>query len=84
MSQKYFIYMVRCSDDSLYTGITNNLENRLKVHNSGKASKYTRGRLPVKLVYQEDAIDKSSALKREMVIKKLTKPEKEKLLKASG
>jgi len=84
MPKKYFVYMVRCSDESLYTGITNNLENRLKVHNSGKASKYTRGRLPVKLVYQEDAVDRSFALKREITIKKLSKFEKEKLLQKNA
>lgn len=72
----YYVYILECSDSSLYTGITNNLEKRLKKHNSGKGAKYTRSRLPVKLLAFEPAIDRSAALKREIEIKKLTREEK--------
>lgn len=75
----YVVYMLRCMDNSLYTGITNNLERRLAMHNRGTASKYTRVRLPVHVVYREDCSDKSAALKRELAIKRLTKQEKEEL-----
>ncbi|MBP1930583.1 GIY-YIG nuclease family protein [Ammoniphilus resinae] len=74
---KYFVYMLRCSDQSLYTGITNDIERRLDQHNKGKASKYTRARTPVQLVYQEECVDKSSALIREHEIKKYSKQRKE-------
>jgi putative endonuclease len=68
---KYWVYMVRCSDGSLYTGTTSDLDRRLGQHNSGKASKYTRARLPVKLAYVEKASSRSSALKRELEMKRL-------------
>ncbi len=73
---KYYVYILNCSDNTYYTGITNNLSERIKVHNEGKASKYTRGRIPVKYVYIEEVLDKSEALKREMAIKKLPRPKK--------
>ena len=60
-----YVYILECADKTLYTGWTVNLENRLKTHNSGKGAKYTRGRLPVKLVYFEKHNNKSMALKRE-------------------
>ena len=72
----WFTYMLKCSDDSLYTGVTNNLEKRVKVHNSGKGAKYTRSRLPVKLVYLEVHPDRSSAQKAESALKKLNRAEK--------
>ncbi|WP_120189275.1 GIY-YIG nuclease family protein [Ammoniphilus oxalaticus] len=72
--------MLRCSDQSLYTGITNDLERRLKLHNQGKASRYTRARLPVCYVYIEESGSKSEALKREHQIKRLAKLTKEKLV----
>jgi putative endonuclease len=71
-----FVYILRCSDNTLYTGWTTDLNRRLKCHNSGKGSKYTRCRLPVKIVYYENLPDKSSALKRECEIKKLSRVEK--------
>ena len=75
------VYMLRCSDNSLYTGVTNNLERRVDEHNNGKqAAKYTRARRPVKLVYHENAESRSAATKRECEIKALPKVEKEKLL----
>lgn len=71
-----FVYILQCADNTLYTGWTADLNKRLAAHNAGKASKCTRSRLPVRLVYSESAPDKSSALKREAAIKKLTRPEK--------
>jgi putative endonuclease len=77
------VYVLRCSDNSLYTGITRDLNRRLDEHNHNDrlASAYTRARRPVTLVYQESHEDRSSASKREAMIKKLTKIEKEKLVK---
>jgi len=69
-------YILRCADDTLYTGITNDLEKRLAAHNEGTAAKYTRARGPVELVFMEDCADRSAASKREMAIKSLTRAEK--------
>lgn len=69
-------YIMRCADDTLYTGITNDLEKRLAAHNAGTASKYTRARGPVELVFVEDCADRSAASKRESAIKNLTREEK--------
>lgn len=76
----HYVYILRCSDDTLYTGYTNNLDNRIKTHNAKKGAKYTRGRTPVKLIYFEEYEDKSSALKREIAIKKLSRDKKLELL----
>ena len=75
----FVCYIVRCADGTLYTGWTNNLGERIKAHNKGTASKYTRARLPVTLFYSEICDDKSAAMKRECEIKKMTKVQKEKL-----
>lgn len=75
-----FVYIVKCRDESLYTGWTNDLEKRIKTHNSGKGAKYTRGRTPVKLMYYEEYEDKLIAQRREREIKKLTRDEKIKLI----
>jgi putative endonuclease len=72
----YTLYILQCKDNSLYTGITNNLENRLIKHQTGKGSKYVRTRLPFKLVYKEDHPSKSHALKNEIQIKRLTRQAK--------
>lgn len=80
-SDKNFTYMVRCSDNTLYTGWTNNLEHRVEKHNSGKGAKYTMARRPVKLVYYEEYETKQQAMAREAAIKKLTKIRKEELIK---
>ena len=72
----WYVYMLRCGDDSLYTGYTDDVERRLKTHQSGKDAKYTRSRLPVALVYQESLPDKSAALRREAAIKRLTRQQK--------
>jgi len=75
------IYILRCADNSLYTGITTDLEARLVKHNAGTASKYTRAHLPVEVVWTERAATESDAKKREAEIKKLTKEDKEKIIK---
>ncbi|AEG60839.1 GIY-YIG nuclease family protein [Desulforamulus ruminis] len=76
----YVVYILRCADQSLYTGITNNLEQRLKMHNLGKASKFTRGRLPVVLVYMEEGYTRGQALSREKKIKELPREQKLRLI----
>lgn len=76
----WFVYIIQCKDKTYYTGITNNLEKRIKSHNAGTASKYTRVRLPVTLVYTENHPDRSSASKREYQIKQLTKKQKQALI----
>ena len=73
----WFVYILRCADDTLYTGITKDIERRCKQHNAAVASKYTRARLPVVLVYQETAASHGDALRRELAIKKLTRTAKE-------
>lgn len=75
-----YVYILRCADDTLYTGYTNDLDHRLRMHNEGKGAKYTRVRRPVELVYHEVLEDRSSALRREAAIKKLTRAEKLKLI----
>ncbi len=77
---KYYTYMVRCSDGTLYTGYTTDMEKRLKAHNSGKGSKYTRSRLPVSMVYYEEFGSKEEAMSREWHIKRLTRSQKEMLI----
>jgi predicted GIY-YIG superfamily endonuclease len=81
---RWFVYVLRCSDGSFYTGITNDLKERVKKHNSGSGAKYTRGRRPVALVYREQRAGRSSALWREAQIKKLRKQNKEKLIRDKG
>lgn len=75
-----YVYIVKCSDGSYYTGFTTDIERRLAEHNQGIGSKYTRSRLPVKCVYQEELFSKSEAMKREFAIKKMSHKEKEKFL----
>lgn len=76
----YFVYILKCSDGSLYTGIAKDLKARLAMHANGKGARYTRSRLPVVVVYSEHKKTKSSALKREAAIKKLSRAEKRALL----
>ena len=78
----YYVYILRCGDDSLYTGITTDVARRAAVHNAGKGAKYTRSRLPVTVVYQEPQPDKSAALRREIKIKAMTRAEKLKLIES--
>lgn len=78
----WYVYMVRCADNSLYTGIAMDVERRVDEHNNSNrlAAKYTRARRPVKLVYSEQLASKSEAAKRESAIKQLTKKQKEQML----
>ena len=76
MQKSWFVYILHCRDNTLYTGVTNNLDKRLSVHNSGKGAKYTRARLPVELIYFEKSTDRSTASQREAAIKKLSRQEK--------
>jgi putative endonuclease len=75
------VYILRCGDGSLYTGSTNDLEQRVARHQSGRGARYTRSRLPVALVFSESAEDKSAALRREAALKKLRRSEKLSLLR---
>ncbi|MDD6188681.1 MAG: GIY-YIG nuclease family protein [Clostridiales bacterium] len=77
---EWTVYILRCADGTLYTGITDNMERRLKAHNEGRGARYTRGRGPVEPVYRESCADKSAALKREIAIKKLSREQKLKLI----
>lgn len=76
-----YTYIVKCSDGTYYTGWTNDLERRIRVHNEGKGAKYTRSRGPVELVYYEGFDTKEEAMSREARIKRLTRKEKEQLIK---
>lgn len=76
-----YVYIIRCKDNSLYTGWTNDLEKRFNDHSNGKGAKYTKGRGPLELVYYEEYFEKREAMKREYEIKKLSKVEKEELIK---
>lgn len=79
----WYVYILRCGDGTLYTGITDNVPRRLAAHRSGKGAKYTRGRGPLELVYQEQVPGKSAALKREIALKRLSKSEKERLIEGA-
>lgn len=78
-----YVYILRCCDNTYYTGWTNDVEKRLQTHAQKKGAKYTRGRLPVRLVYVEEMDSKSKALKREHAIKKLSRKQKEELIGGS-
>ena len=82
LDQGWFLYILRCSTDTLYTGVTKDLQHRLKMHNDGKASRYTRVRRPVQLIYYEDCASRAQALVRECKVKALSRKEKEKLVKS--
>ena len=84
INNEWFVYIVECSDKSLYTGITNNLEKRIKTHNEGKGAKYTKPRRPVFLKYFESVSNKSDASKREIAIKSLSRNQKIKLINYSS
>ena len=82
VEKRFFVYLLLCSDNSLYCGWTNDLESRLAAHNSGKGAKYTQSRRPVKLVYFEELESKSAAMTREWFIKhKMTREQKLNLVK---
>ena len=85
MERSWVLYILECGDGTLYTGITDDLPRRLKAHESGKGAKYTRGRGPLKLRYQESCESHSAALRREIAVKRLTREGKLALIgKASG
>lgn len=75
-STNWTVYILECSDGTLYTGVTNDMNKRIEQHNLGKGAKYTRARIPVTVVYQEDAPEKGDALKREYEIKQLSRQQK--------
>jgi len=83
-SPQWIVYILRCSDSSLYTGVTNSLERRIESHNRGTASKYTRSRRPVSLLATSAAMSQSDALRLEIRIKRLPKANKIDALKAPG
>lgn len=83
MDKSWYLYILRCGDGSLYTGITVDVAKRLQAHRCGKGAKYTRGRGPLELVYREACPDHSAALRRELEIKALSREEKEKLLESA-
>ena len=72
----WWVYLLRCGDGTLYTGITDDLDRRLAAHNAGRGAKYTRSRRPVMLVWREEQPDKSAALRREIQIKRLSRRDK--------
>lgn len=85
ISEKHYVYIVRCSDGTLYTGYTNDLKKRIETHNLGKGAKYTRSRLPVELVYSESFDEKEQAMKREWYIKnRLTRAQKMELIESKS
>ena len=75
-TKKAYMYVVECADGTLYTGYTTNVEKRIKTHNSGKGAKYTRSRLPVKLIYQESFDSKEAAISAESYFKQKTRQQK--------
>jgi putative endonuclease len=81
---EWYVYMLRCADHSLYTGVATDIQARVATHNAGKGAKYTRGRLPVKLVYQEAVAGRGAALKREHAIKRLPVAAKRRLISQSA
>ena len=81
MDNSWYVYILRCADDTLYTGITNDPQRRLAQHNAGTASKCTRCRRPVEMVYCQQVEDKGAALRREYAIKQLSRTQKLELIK---
>ncbi len=82
-NSNWVCYLLRCADDTLYCGITNDLDKRLNAHNAGIAAKYTRARGPVELVFTESCEDRSAASKRELAIKNLSRVEKLALIRSA-
>ena len=78
-----YFYLARCSDNSLYAGCCNDLQQREAVHNAGKGAKYTRSRLPIKMVYHEEFATLAEAMKREAAVKKLSRTEKENIIQSN-
>lgn len=84
MENSHYVYILKCNDGSLYTGYTNNLEQRLAKHESGKGAKYTRGRGPFELAYWESFETKTAAMRKEFQIKRLSRTKKEALIALKG
>ena len=84
MDANWYLYILRCKDNTLYTGITTDVARRLDVHRSGKGAKYTRGRCPLELVYQESCGNHSDALRRELEIKAMSRKQKEEMISAAA
>lgn len=84
MEKEWKLYILRCGDGTLYTGIAVDPEKRLTLHRAGKGAKYTRGRGPLTMVYQESCGTHSEALRRELAVKALPRDEKEKLIKKAA
>ena len=82
MEKQWLVYILQCGDGTLYTGVTDDLPHRLEMHRAGKGAKYTRGRSPLTLVYQENASSYSEALKREYRIKQLSRADKHILIES--
>jgi predicted GIY-YIG superfamily endonuclease len=80
MKPTYWVYIIECSDKSLYTGIAKNVQRRLVVHNRGKGAKYTRSRLPVRLLFQHSFPSKGEALKAELYVKAMSHQQKQRLI----
>ena len=83
MEKPWYLYILRCADGTLYTGITVDVQKRFAAHGAGKGAKYTRGRCPLELVYREECADHSAALRRELEVKAMTRAEKEKLFEGT-
>ena len=84
MEENWYLYILRCKDNTLYTGITTDVARRLDAHRSGKGAKYTRGRCPLELIYQEHCGTHSEALKRELEIKAMSRKKKEEMVSAAA
>jgi predicted GIY-YIG superfamily endonuclease len=80
----WLLYLLKCRDNTMYTGITNDLPRRITQHNNGTASRYTRSRLPVKLIFSEPCLNRSQALKKEYAIKQLSRKEKKAYIRDNG
>lgn len=80
MEKKWYLYVLRCGDGTLYTGITTDVQARFAQHQAGKGAKYTRGRGPLEVVYTEECEDHSAALKRELAVKALSREKKERMI----
>lgn len=80
----WYVYMLQCADGTLYTGVATDVAARVAAHNAGRGAKYTRGRLPATLVWQEAAGERGAALRREHAIKRLRAADKRKLIAAAG
>ena len=82
MENTWYLYILRCKDGTLYTGITTDVEKRFEAHQSGKGAKYTRGRGPLELIYREECGTHSDALKREIAVKRLSREQKQAMIDA--